>query len=219
MERDRLKMLAMGVVLGLAAGFLAGRAVYVDSAAASSGPALMGPAAPGAEAASAPAAPAGGGQRPMSPAEMTPQQRAEMEAQQKALHDEINTLMTRMKNDPKDREARVRMGNITFDNGMFDMAVKYYSEALALDGNDPNVLTDLGVAQHNLQSDKEAVANFQRAVELKPDHLNGWYNMALVKLTALSDRDGARKAVDRALEIDPTFAPAKDLKARIEAGT
>lgn len=207
MERGQLKAMGVGVVVGLAAGFLLARAVYVGNMpqAEASGTVVTGPAAPGAGGEAPQAAPGGASGQGPPP----------LSAEQQKMHEEINSLIERAKADPKDREARVRLGNITFDNGIYDMAAKFYEEALALQPNDPAVLTDCGIAYRNMKNSQKALELFQKAVAQKPDHVQGWFNIAIVKFADQNDIPGARAAIKKVLEIDPAFKGAKDLEAKI----
>lgn len=205
MERNELKILGVGVMVGLAAGFLLARSLYVEAARPASGPVLLGPAAPGAAPPAGPPVPAaspgpGGG----GPAQDDPERAA-------ALHAEINALIGKTKADPKDRASRVALGNITFDNGLYDLAIKYYEEALVLDGSDPSVITDLGVAYRYSRQSAKAVEHFERAVALDPNHIKGWYNIAVVKLADLSDPAGAKVALDKAMALQPDMPALKEL--------
>ena len=198
MERDQLKLLAAGAVIGLAAGFLLARALYVKAgnATPAGGPMVTGPAAPGAQ-------PSADG--PMGT----------MNPQQQELHQQIQLLLERVQANPQDRDARVAIGNITMDNGLNDMAAKFYEEALALDGNDPFVTTDLGIVYRNLNQSTKAVETFERAVAMKPDHVKGWYNIAVVSFYDLKDSDKARTAIAKVLELDPSFPGALELQKQL----
>ncbi|MFN7972520.1 MAG: tetratricopeptide repeat protein [Acidobacteriota bacterium] len=204
MEPRHLKMLGIGVLLGIAAGFLGGRAIYGTEHRSAEREA---PSAP-MPAAARPAGPAGAAT--LTGMDGDP-------ASRDALHTRINLLTERAKKDPADRKARVELGDITFDNKIYDLAVKYYEEALALDGRDANVLTDAGIAYRGLGNSAKAVSYFERATQVDTRHVKSWYNMALVKLDDLHDRAGAESAVREALKIDPSFAPAVELDARIRA--
>lgn len=204
MERAELKVLGIGVLVGLAAGFLLARSLYLGSATPTAGPVLLGPAAPGAAPPpSTPAArPAAGGP-------------GAAQAGQAPAHDQINALIEKVKADPKDRKSRVALGNVTFDNGLYDLAVRYYEEALALQADDPDVITDLGVSYRYLRQSQKAVEHFERAVALRPEHVQGWFNIAVVKLSDLGDPAGARVAMDRVLALKPDMPGAQEVDKKI----
>lgn len=204
-------MLAAGTLVGLAAGFLLARAVYVGNSSGPRGPVAIGPSA-GEEA----SMPAGGamGSGPQAPGGADPS----LDADQKAMHDVIMALLSRAQADPRDREARVRLGNITSDNGLYDMAAKFYDEALAIDGGDAAVLVDGAIAYRNVRDPERAVSYLERAVAVDPKLTKGWYNMAVVKFFDRGDAAGARAAVAKVLEQDPSFARVKELAARIGTG-
>lgn len=194
MERWELKLILGGVIVGLAAGFLAARSFYQGGDEIVRQPNVMGPAAPGGAPAGAPPT---------------------MNQQQEQIHQQIQGLLSRIEADPNDRESRVALGNITMDNGLFDMAAKFYGQALALDDKDPNVLTDLGIVHRRLQDSAKAVELFEKAVALNPGHVQGWYNIAVVKNADFNDSAGAKEALERALAADPDFPVDPELRKQL----
>jgi len=85
--------------------------------------------------------------------------------------------------------------------GALDEAVDEYRAALRLDGDDVEVLNNLGtalLAQHDASS---AVKQFARAVELRPDYAGAWLNLG-VAYGALADDERAIGALKRAVSLD-----------------
>ncbi len=53
----------------------------------------------------------------------------------------------------------------------------------------------------------EALKAFDKAIELKPDYADAWYNKGIV-LSKLNRLDEALKAFDKAIELKPDYADA-----------
>ena len=118
--------------------------------------------------------------------------------------------------DPKNRQAWVQLGNDYFDTGQAQKAVNAYGKALELKPDDPNVLTDQGVMYRQLKQFDKAIANFEKAQQVSPNHLQSLFNMGMVYADDLMQPDKAMKAWSRYLELDPTSPTAQQIKALME---
>jgi Flp pilus assembly protein TadD len=93
-------------------------------------------------------------------------------------------------------------------------AVASYREALRIDPQSPQAHNGLGSALSLLHRDDEAMAEFNRALELKPDLPSAHLNIAIVLLRR-GEVEGARRRLETALSIDPSYEPARNVLARI----
>ncbi len=118
--------------------------------------------------------------------------------------------------DPKNRQAWVQLGNDYFDTGQPQKAITAYGKALELKPDDPNVLTDQGVMFRQAKQFDQAIANFEKAQQINPNHLQSLYNMGLVYSEDLKQNDKAIKTWSRFLEIDSTSPTAQQIKGMIE---
>ncbi len=103
---------------------------------------------------------------------------------------------------PKDYGAQVTLGNMYFDAARWDEAVAAYRRALAVNGDDPNVITDCGIALHQQGKDQEALAHFETALKKNPSFANAALNGVVVS-AATGDRTRARAWLDRLKQIAP----------------
>jgi tetratricopeptide (TPR) repeat protein len=162
---DRGLFLAVGLLAGFAAAYL-----YLDknpsavplagAADPHAGLAGVGPGAtrdlPG----------SGGGQPSLAADPVARQKLAEVEAA--------------VAKEPGNAALLVQLGNTAYDVEDWKKAVDAYERSLKLREGDPNVLTDLGVAYRNLGNADRALAMFQRAAVLDPNHWPAQFNLAIV---------------------------------------
>jgi tetratricopeptide (TPR) repeat protein len=115
---------------------------------------------------------------------------------------------------PNDSEARVRLGDLYFDSGRFDDAVKWYSAALAINPRDVNASTDLGIAYYYMNQPDRALQQFEKSLAIEPAHSKTLLNVGIVRAFGKQDLEGAAKAWERVLEV----APGSDEAARAKQG-
>jgi len=75
--------------------------------------------------------------------------------------------------------------------------VQAYARALELNPNDPNVLTDQGVMFRALGFFDKALANFEKANKLNPQHLQSLYNSGIVYAVDMKQPAKARPILER----------------------
>jgi hypothetical protein len=99
---------------------------------------------------------------------------------------------------PKDVQAWVSLGNDYFDSRQFQPAVDAYANALALDPKNADVLTDQGVMYRELGQYDKALANFLKANEVAPTHMQSLFNAGVVYAY---DKKDAKKAEETWLKV------------------
>ncbi len=162
----------------------------------------------GAPAATAPAVAAAGAQLPGA-------QQAMPTAQE--LQPLAAPLLAALKVQPESYETLVQLGNLYYDHQVFPEAIGYYSRALAIRCNDPNVRTDLGTAFWYSGFPEKAVAEYEKSLAVDPRHVNTLFNLGVVRLEGLKDPAGALAAFEKLLAVNPAApqrARAEELMAR-----
>ena len=129
---------------------------------------------------------------------------------------QIDMLQGIVAKDPSNRNAWVQLGNQYFDSRQPMKAVEAYGKALALNGNDPDVLTDQGVMFRQLGWYDRAVDNFIKANRIDPTHAQSLYNLGIVYLYDLKDVAKARQAWEKFLTIMPSGPGADQVRAQLE---
>jgi len=118
--------------------------------------------------------------------------------------------------EPGNRNAWVQLGNLFFDADQPMKAVEAYDKALAIDANDPNVLTDQGVMYRRIGWFDKAAENFARANELNPNHHQSLFNLGIVYRYDLQDFAKATEVWEKYLQIIPTPPGADQVRAELE---
>lgn len=122
--------------------------------------------------------------------------------------------------DPKNAQAWIQLGNDLFDTNQYQKSIEAYAKALELQPNNPDVLTDQGVMFRAVGQFEQAIANFEKAQKIAPDHLQSLLNIAVVYDADLKQSDKATAALEKVIQRDPAGrfgAQAKDFLAQIKA--
>ena len=128
---------------------------------------------------------------------------------------EINDLEKEISLNPENMEALIRLGNLYFDIEQPEKAIMAYNKALELDPGNPNVLTDLGVMYRRKGQPLEAIKVFNKAIKIDPRHEAPRFNKGVVLLHDLNDPEGAIKAWEELVEVNP-FARAQGNELVVE---
>ena len=104
---------------------------------------------------------------------------------------------------PKDVQPRVQLGNIFFDGEQYPQAITWYEQAIALNANDANVSTDLGVAYYYTNQPDKALAQFDRSLSMDPKHVKTLLNIGIVRAFGKQDLAGAAKAWQQVVDLAP----------------
>jgi len=121
-----------------------------------------------------------------------------------------------VKKDPGNYQAWVQIGNDYFDLGEAQKSVDAYAKALAIKGDDPNVLTDQGVMYRQLKEFDKALAVFRKAAAISPTHMQSRKNIGVVLMHDLNDPKGAVAAWEDYLRIAPNDPDAENIRRSIE---
>ena len=116
---------------------------------------------------------------------------------------EILALEKEVAAHPDNVEAWTRLGHIYFDTNMVKKAIHAYEKSLELNPSDPNVWTDLGVMYRRNGEPGRALDAFDHAIKLNPRHEQSHFNKGIVLLYDMKDKQGARKAWEELLRINP----------------
>jgi len=97
-----------------------------------------------------------------------------------AVRQRLSELEAAVAKDPKNGDLLVQYGNTAYDAEDWRLAVDAYERGIRIKGDDPNVLTDLGVSYRNLGDSEKALSMFDRALKAAPDHWQATFNKIVV---------------------------------------
>jgi cytochrome c-type biogenesis protein CcmH/NrfG len=132
------------------------------------------------------------------------------------MADEIEALEKAAAQTPENPDGWIALGNAAFDYDLHPKAIEAYEKALEIQPENANVWTDLGVMYRRNEEPEKAVSAFEKAQGVSPGHEVSLFNKGIVMMHDLNDMDGALKAWEELLEINPAAMtpggmPIKDL--------
>lgn len=163
------------------------------------------------------------GQRPAAPPATTaaPAGEGTGNARQAPPLDEarVQSLMTVIKNDPKNAGAALQLANTYFDAERYTDAIKWYEESLRLDPSNPDASTDLGVSYYYTGQADRALQQFERSLKLDPRHTKTLLNQGIVLAFGKQDLAGAQAAWTRVVALAPDSPEGQAARRALEGIT
>jgi cytochrome c-type biogenesis protein CcmH/NrfG len=203
------KNLLLGAVGGLLVGILVGYTIGLSKGMSEAAKLLGSAPLPAFEA--TPGMPAGLTQpMPQQPPPGMPGASAQAPSPETFQRIEMNLKL--VAKDPKLVGVWIQLGNDYFDTRQHQKAIDAYGKALAINPNNPDVLTDQGVMYRDTGRFDEAVANFEKAGKVDPNHVQSAYNLGVVYGNDKHDNIKAAKAFNRVLAIAPTSPQAGEAR-------
>ncbi len=147
----------------------------------------------------------GSSMREQAPMSHEGAQEKELSAKQAAR---IPALKMETSLNPEDHLAWSRLGNAYFDTDRFEDAIRAYKKSLELNNKNANVWTDLGVMYRRNGQPAKAVEAFVTAAEVDPQHEPSRFNRGIVLMHDLNDPEGAIRAWEELLKINPLATTA-----------
>ena len=128
----------------------------------------------------------------------------------------IQSLKDAVKKDPKNSSTWLELGNLYFDSAQPKEAIDAYRQYLAIKPDNPDVRTDMGIMYRALGEFDRAIEEFKKAAQSDPKHVNSRYNIGIVLLHDKGDIQGAIKAWEDYLKVDPKSERAERVRAQME---
>ena len=130
-----------------------------------------------------------------------------MPAQSKISPDQTQKILELEKEtaaDPSNSNTWLQLGNLYFDTDNFQRAIKAYTKYIELNPDNPNVWTDLGIMYRRIGQPERAIEAFSKAISIDPKHEQSRFNQGIVLMHDLDDRQGALKAWEYLLAVNPS---------------
>lgn len=132
------------------------------------------------------------------------------------LMEQLRAVEQLLAKNPNNYLHLVQAGNLLYDMNNFLRAIEYYERALAVGGESPELLTDLGVCYRETGNQQKALELFHKAADLKPDHWQSRYNAAVVRLFDFNDARGAQEELEKLKSLkNPEIPDVSGLKQEI----
>ena len=131
-------------------------------------------------------------------------QHSEVERKSSAdLSDQIAGLEFKTSQNPGDIAGWIQLGNLCFDSDLPEKAIAAYKEALAINPDNADILTDMGVMYRKSGKYDKAVQSFDKAVGVNPKHEIARFNKGIVLMHDLNNPQGAIQAWEELLTVNP----------------
>ena len=119
--------------------------------------------------------------------------------------------------DPKNLNAWISLGNDYFDTQQAQKSIQAYAKALEIKPGNPDVLTDQGIMFRKVGWYDKALANFEKAQKLNPNHLQSLYNIGVVHAVDMKQPEKALPVWNAYLKLDSSSETALQIKNMLES--
>lgn len=106
-------------------------------------------------------------------------------------------------------------GDVLFDAGRFNDAIKFYDKALDEDIENIDALVGIGDALRELGNYEEAMECYEEALDIDDEDAELWFNRGEI-LNELKRYDDALNSLNKALKLEPNCEPALKMKKELE---
>lgn len=129
--------------------------------------------------------------------------------------DEIRLLQGAVRQDPKNVNAWINLGNILMDSSRFQEAIDAYQKALELDQKNVDVRVDIGTCYRGIGRSDRAVEEYRKAIAINPKHPNAHRNLGTVLLFDLGNKKQGIKELEEYLSLSPNAPDANQIRQEI----
>jgi cytochrome c-type biogenesis protein CcmH/NrfG len=151
------------------------------------------------------------------------QQPPQMPAQRPSLTPEqkrskILDLEKKVVSNPDDGEAWNELGHLYLHDNQPKQGILAFKKVLDLNPNNAHAWSDLGIMYRQNKQPVEAVAAFDKAIEIEPRSEEPRHRKAAVLMQDLNDPQGAIKAWEELLKVNPsaTLGKGQSLREMVE---
>lgn len=128
---------------------------------------------------------------------------------------EITLLQDLVRQDPKNVDVWIKLGNILMDTYRFQEAIDAYQKVLELDPKNVDVRVDMGTCFRNIGRFDRAVEEYKKAISINPRHVNAHRNLGVVLAFDLGQKEQAIKELEEYLRLSPDAFDAQQIRQMI----
>lgn len=129
---------------------------------------------------------------------------------------DVQELTARVQQNPEDADAVLRLAELNHQIANWPRAAQLYERYLALRPDDPGVMSDLGIAYRQMGRMDDALARFDQAQAVAPEHWQSRFNEVIVRAFDLRQFDQARQALDELRRLQPGNPEVERLATEID---
>jgi cytochrome c-type biogenesis protein CcmH/NrfG len=128
----------------------------------------------------------------------------------------LQALTAKIKQNPRDFDSIVELGNLNFDQKNYDDAINLYKKALEIRPDALNVRTDMGTAMFYENHYDDAIAEFQKTLKADSNNAQALFNLGVAMLHGKNDPKGALQYWEKLIETSPNHPQAVFVRDQIQ---
>jgi cytochrome c-type biogenesis protein CcmH/NrfG len=128
----------------------------------------------------------------------------------------VRELTTKIKQNPRDFDSIVELGNLNFDQKNYADAINLYKNALQIRPDDPQVQTDMGTSMFYQNRFDDAIAAFQQILQKDPKNAQALFNLGVTMLHGKNDPKRALEYWEKMVDSNPNHPQAAFVKEQIQ---
>jgi len=132
------------------------------------------------------------------------------------LMEKIEDLKETLREDPKNLQVWLKLGDIYFAYNKYREAIEAYSQYLSIDPENPDIRTKRGIMLRGLGDFDGAIEEFRKTSQVFPQHGESRFQLGAVFLQEKKDVKGAITIWENYLQVSPKSERASWVKAEIE---
>jgi cytochrome c-type biogenesis protein CcmH/NrfG len=123
-------------------------------------------------------------------------------------------LVAKLKDDPKNADLLIQVGNVYFSTHQFKEAAEYYGKSLDVKPKNVQIRTQMASCLYYTGDVDGSLQQLTQATVDDPKDANSLFNLGMIRWQAKKDSKGALAAWAQLLKTNPQLEPAK--KAQVQ---
>jgi len=123
-------------------------------------------------------------------------------------------LLEKLKNDPKNSDLLIQIGNVYISTHQFKEAASYYDKSLQIDPKNVAIRTEMASCLYYNGDVDGAIRELQQSLRYDPKDADSLFDLGMIKWQGKQDSKGALAAWQELLKSNPQLSP--DRKAQVE---
>jgi cytochrome c-type biogenesis protein CcmH/NrfG len=128
----------------------------------------------------------------------------------------VKELTDKIKQNPKDFDSIVELGNLNFDQRNYADAINLYKKALEIRPDDLMVRTDMGTAMFYQNHFDDAIATFQETLRRDPNNAQALFNLGVTMLHGKNDTKGALQYWEKMIATNPNHPQTAFVREQVQ---